>query len=552
MWRRIPSSKPTSHGGISTIKIPANPEDDPKNPETQFRSVVDPSEIESLLLERNRKHFSQAGDTPLASPFISKALGWGGNTDTSEHILDGSLHPSRLTTDRFAQDIFHHCRQLNKEIDPSITLEDFKDFYLHWNVGTSTSPSGRHLSHLHALFQPTGLPDDTRETTQLFNDTKESLWLAHYTCINYSTRFGYCFNRWRTVVNTMIEKEPGNPLLHRLRVIHLYENDYNLLLGTKFRQVHHLCQDNAQLNPGCYGGIATRQSLDPVFLEVMQYDYAALSRWDAIKFANDAGSCYDRIKVSPSNVIARSRGLHKNIAAIHGSMLENAVYRIKTKLGISEGSYSRHQTSPVFGTGQSSCSSPLIWSLNGSLYFDVFDDHCNGATYTDLEGTVRLRLGMAGYVDDNSVQVNCHPNLRSSLIFKATHDAQLWSDILWSSGGVLEHDKCSYHYLRTDFDPNGAPVFRAGTHGDPIQIKDAYANTTTLKQLSVYSPYKTLGTYQCPGRRQKKQTQELINRSKFLSPHPRHQLLSWTRCLAVLLQRFLQKRGISSCHQQII
>ena len=248
----------------------------------------------------------------------------------------------------------------------------------------------------------------------------------------------------------------------------------------------------------------------------MQYDYAALSRWDAIKFANDAGSCYDRIIVSPSNVIARSRGLHKNIAAIHGSMLENAVYRIKTKLGISEGSYSHHQTSPVFGTGQGSCSSPLIWSLNGSLYFDVFDDHCNGATYTDLEGTVRLRLGMAGYVDDNSVQVNCHPNLRSSLIFKATHDAQLWSDILWSSGGVLEHDKCSYHYLRTDFDSNGAPVFRAGTHGDPIQIKDAYANTTTLKQLSVYSPYKTLGTYQCPGRRQKKQTQELINRSKSL------------------------------------
>ena len=192
MWRRIPSSKPTSHGGISTIKIPANPEDDPKNPETQFRSVVDLSEIESLLLERNRKHFSQTRDTPLASPFISKALGWGGNTDTSEHLLDGSLHPSRLTTDRFAQDIFHHCRQLNKEIDPSISLEDFKDFYLHWNVGTSTSPSGRHLSHLHALFQPTGLPDDTREITQLFNDTKESLWLAHYTCINYSTRFGYC------------------------------------------------------------------------------------------------------------------------------------------------------------------------------------------------------------------------------------------------------------------------------------------------------------------------------------------------------------------------
>ena len=126
----------------------------------------------------------------------------------------------------------------------------------------------------------------------------------------------------------MIEKEPGNPALHRLRVIHLYENDYNLLLGTKYRQVIHKCQDNSQLNAGCYGGLSNKQLVDPIFLELMQYDYSLLTRWDTIKFANDAGSCYDRIVVSPSNVMARSRGLHSNIAKIHGSMSEHAVYRI--------------------------------------------------------------------------------------------------------------------------------------------------------------------------------------------------------------------------------
>ena len=248
----------------------------------------------------------------------------------------------------------------------------------------------------------------------------------------------------------------------------------------------------------------------------MQYDYAALTRWDAINFANDAGSCYDRIVVSPSNVIARSRGLHRNIANIHGSMLERAVYKIKTHLGISKSSYSHSHDSPVFGTGQGSCSSPLIWSLNGSLYFDIYDDHCNGAYYADLDGHTTLSIGMAGYVDDNSVQVNCHPSHRSLLIGRAKHDAQLWSDILWSSGGVLEHDKCSYHYLRTDFDPQGAPVFRSGAHGDPITITDAHNKTTTLTQMSVYSPYKTLGTLLCPGSRQHKQTQVLTERSKSL------------------------------------
>jgi hypothetical protein len=213
-----------------------------------------------------------------------------------------------------------------------------------------------------------------------------------------------------------------------------------------------------QFNPGCYGGLANKQALDPVFLELMQYDYTSMTRTDHIKFANDAGSCYDRIIASPSNILARSRGLHRNIAAIHGSMLETATYRIKTQLGISSSSYSHSPSTPVYGTGQGSRSSALIWNVNGSSYLDSYDSLCFGALYEDPTMTLFLTIGMAGFVDDNSSQSNCAPRQRASLIARATHDAQLWSDILYSSGGVLEHDKCSYHYMRTDFDRNGAPV----------------------------------------------------------------------------------------------
>jgi hypothetical protein len=263
---------------MSMIKIPRNPDDNPKNSNTEFRTVVDPAEMESLLILRNQKLFSQAKETPLAAASISESLGWGAQCPAAESILDGTHDLPSLTPDPRAQLIFKQCKRLNPELPATISLEEVKQGYLKWNVNTSTSPSGRHLSHQHILFDPHGSTNP---------------WLLHYSPIQYATQHGYCFNRWRNVVNTMIEKEPGNPMLHRLRVIHLYESDYNLILGIKFCQLIPSCLDKGQFNPGCYGGLANKQALDPVFLELLQYDYTEMTRTDHIKFANDAGSCYD-------------------------------------------------------------------------------------------------------------------------------------------------------------------------------------------------------------------------------------------------------------------
>ena len=262
------------------------------------------------------------------------------------------------------------------------------------------------------------------------------------------------------------------------------------------RQLIHRCEDNNCINTGTYGSRAHRQASDPTLIEVLQYDYAALTRWPAIKFNNDATSCYDRIIPSVSNVIARSMGLHRNIAQIHGSMLEQAIYRIKTQMGISIGSYSHTHESPVYGTGQGSTASPPFWLLNISKYFDIYDSSCFGASYIDMDGDRELKMGMGGYVDDAGCNTNSRPEDENTLVARATHDAQLWNDILWSSGGALEHSKCSYHYLKTDFTPMGRPFFRGGKFGGPIIIQDASENKTTLNHISAYMPSKTLGTHQ--------------------------------------------------------
>jgi hypothetical protein len=54
--------------------------------------------------------------------------------------------------------------------------------------------------------------------------------------INIPTRMGFSPQRWRTIINAMLEKIPGKPLLHKLCVIHILEADYNLTLKNIFGQ----------------------------------------------------------------------------------------------------------------------------------------------------------------------------------------------------------------------------------------------------------------------------------------------------------------------------
>jgi hypothetical protein len=41
---------------------------------------------------------------------------------------------------------------------------------------------------------------------------------------------GITLDRWHNSITPMIEKQPECPRINKLRVIHLYEADYNLLL----------------------------------------------------------------------------------------------------------------------------------------------------------------------------------------------------------------------------------------------------------------------------------------------------------------------------------
>jgi hypothetical protein len=153
-------------------------------------------------------------------------------------------------------------------------------------------------------------------------------------------------------------------------------------------------------------------------------------------------------------------------------------YKLKTAMGVSDNFYQHCSAYPIYGTGQGSTNSPVIWIIISSTLFDIQNQHSNGATFCSPDQSMSISFSIVGFVDNSNCQTNnfLSNNQSSSvtLIAAATEDTQLWADLLWLSGGDLELPKCSYHLIHFDFASNGRPFMTSSsTLGPTISITDA-------------------------------------------------------------------------------
>ena len=83
---------------------------------------------------------------------------------------------------------------------------------------------------------------------------------------------------------------------------------------------------------------------------------------------------------------------------------------------------------------------------------------------------------MIGFVDDTSNRTNffereVQPTMEE-LLRLMHHDVQLWNNLLWASGGLLELPKCSYFHIRFQCSPQGKPSMITGQVGPTFVMRD--------------------------------------------------------------------------------
>jgi hypothetical protein len=156
---------PEGSTGLTEIQVPIDSTIHPKEcppDQNHWRTERVPTEIENLLIDRNRSHFGQAEGTPLTVPTIKAALHYDGSGPMAELILDGQYNDDSLdeATQLFLQ---HLKRRTGTVLSGTITTQDFIGKLKTWDERTSTSPSGWHLGHYHVLWRKHKLKDTHKD-----------------------------------------------------------------------------------------------------------------------------------------------------------------------------------------------------------------------------------------------------------------------------------------------------------------------------------------------------------------------------------------------------
>ena len=222
----------------------------------------------------------------------------------------------------------------------------------------------------------------------------------------------------------------------------------------------------------------------------------------------------NRILLALATVNSRKHGVHKNVTVVTGKTLEEARFRIKTQLGVSESFYTHSTAIPIYGIGQGSQNGPAYWIFISSTLFDCHATRAKGASYTSADGKSSLTIYLVGFVDDTNNDVNefeaeTDPT-PERLIELMRRDAQSWCDLLWASGGELALDKCCYYLVYWAFAATGAPVLRAGTHGPPLILRDPKTGGPfCIPQKRTGESHKILGHYREPAGTEKEHLKKL-------------------------------------------
>jgi hypothetical protein len=119
---------------------------------------------------------------------------------------------------------------------------------------------------------------------------------------------------------------------------------------------------------------ANKTCLTPVLNKLLTVQLLIQKKTEGTVFDNDAKGCYDRIISGIALACLKRIGYSQKSVRMLGLLSSQLEHHVCTGYGLSDATYSSSMDKLLYGIGQSSCASPILWALLNQLLIAVLGD----------------------------------------------------------------------------------------------------------------------------------------------------------------------------------
>jgi hypothetical protein len=179
---------------------------------------------------------------------------------------------------------------------------------------------------------------------------------------------GFWPERWQHAIDIMLEKIPGVPIINKLRIIQLLEADLNQVLRSAFAQnISKLAQETPGIISEHQNGQSHQTCLTPFLNKLLTVQLLIQKKTNGVVFDNKAKGCYDQIVSGIALAVLPRICYSKNSVRMLGLLWAQLEHHVATGFGVSDAAYKSTTDKLLYGIGQGSCSSTIVWALLNQL-----------------------------------------------------------------------------------------------------------------------------------------------------------------------------------------
>jgi len=246
----------------------------------------------------------------------------------------------------------------------------------------------------------------------------------------------------------MLEKLAGNCWVEKLRIIMLFEADFNNNNKWLGRALMNQAEEQQALAVEQYGSRKGKAAGIQFLNKHLFYDYIRTMRKPAALCSNDAKSCYDRIILIITALCLCRLGAPIRVTESMIATLAQLKHHVRSVFGNS--SLTQGQADwpePAAGIGQGNGAGPQIWAAVSTPLFEILREEGFVATFICTLSKQQQQLAGFAFVDDTDLIVTGETDDEKTVSQKMQNSLQLWHGLLQATGGNLVPEKCFWYLI---------------------------------------------------------------------------------------------------------